>query len=374
MNLDPVMGSATYGAILKYEWFDEMLTWTPASYNGISNITLSVNDVWTPPLVIANPIDYKNLETSWMRVEYQPDGHATLSPFSIIQAQCTFYMKYFPFDMQKCTVGFFAFGYSDKKVSLSITSDGVDTSMYMTNPEWTLMKDKITYQIDTSPGMSVAYFHISLARMPGFYLLTVIMPMIGIAMLVCITFLVPTESGERIGYSVTILLALAVFLTITAEELPKTSDPTPIICVFILFTMIACIGMTILLILNLGIYYKDEDIPVTPFYKRLVRFTDSFGSCRRKNKKVGAQQTAGSTSVSIVNLDSETKINPNKAQSKLHDEDYDDNDENDGITWIKVSKAIDKILFVVAIVLTFIPTIIILMVLTLAADFGPETM
>jgi hypothetical protein len=37
--------------------------------------------------------------------------------------------------------------------------------------------------------------------------------------------LLPPESGESVGYSITVLLSIVVFLTITSNSLPGTSEP-----------------------------------------------------------------------------------------------------------------------------------------------------
>jgi hypothetical protein len=38
-------------------------------------------------------------------------------------------------------------------------------------------------------------------------------------------FLLPADSGERVGYAITMLLAIAVFLTISSDSLPAMSNP-----------------------------------------------------------------------------------------------------------------------------------------------------
>ena len=44
-----------------------------------------------------------------------------------------------------------------------------------------------------------------------------------------LVFLLPTESGERLGYSLTIFLSFTIVLTITSDLMPTTSKEIPII-------------------------------------------------------------------------------------------------------------------------------------------------
>ena len=73
-----------------------------------------------------------------------------------------------------------------------------------------------------------------------------------------LVFIIPPDAGERISYSVTVLLALAVYLTIVGENLPKTSRPMPIFCYYLTAIVILSVTMCIVTIINLRIYHKDE--------------------------------------------------------------------------------------------------------------------
>ena len=68
----------------------------------------------------------------------------------------------------------------------------------------------------------------------------------------------PPDVGERISYSVTVLLALAVYLTIVGDNLPKTSRPMPIFCYYLTAIVILSVTMCSVSIINLRIYHKDD--------------------------------------------------------------------------------------------------------------------
>ena len=44
------------------EWLDELLTWDPANFSGVSRLTVDADDIWTPTLVIYNRCDVCSFE------------------------------------------------------------------------------------------------------------------------------------------------------------------------------------------------------------------------------------------------------------------------------------------------------------------------
>jgi hypothetical protein len=52
-------------------------------------------------------------------------------------------------------------------------------------------------------------------------------------MLTAVTFILPVESGEKLGYILTVLMALTVFLTLFADIMPSTSKHTSVLGMFL---------------------------------------------------------------------------------------------------------------------------------------------
>ena len=97
-----------------------------------------------------------------------------------------------------------------------------------------------------------------------------------------LVFLLPAQSGERMGYSITLLLAIAVFLTIAADNLPKTSFPTiSILCMKLLIDMLIS-GLVILFtIVGLRFYHTDENTPVPRCLAAITRVLLCKRCCKR---------------------------------------------------------------------------------------------
>ena len=58
-------------------------------------------------------------------------------------------------------------------------------------------------------------------RRPGFFIVNIVMPVVLLSALNIMVFLIPVDSGEKISYGITVLLALSVFLSIVADMLPR---------------------------------------------------------------------------------------------------------------------------------------------------------
>ena len=73
-------------------------------------------------------------------------------------------------------------------------------------------------------------FWIRLHRRSIFYVMNIIIPIMVLANLSSLTFMVPTDSGEQLSLGVSILLAFFVFMLILSENTPQTSENPPILC------------------------------------------------------------------------------------------------------------------------------------------------
>ena len=73
-----------------------------------------------------------------------------------------------------------------------------------------------------------------------------------------LVFFLPAESGKQVSFSMSMLLTIAVFLTIAADHLPKLSFPT--ISVFSIKLLLDINGLAPLFtIVGIHFYHADED-------------------------------------------------------------------------------------------------------------------
>lgn len=81
-------------------------------------------------------------------------------------------------------------------------------------------------------------FNITMRRKTLFYTVNLIIPCMGISFLTVLVFYLPSDSGEKVSLSISILLSLTVFFLLLAEIIPPTSLVVPLLGKFVLFTMI----------------------------------------------------------------------------------------------------------------------------------------
>ena len=151
-----------------------------------------------------------------------------------------------------------AWGFPSDEVHLISTRTDVMQTYYSENGEWTIVGTSAHSEIHGH--IDKIKFGIRIQRKPLFLLINVILPIVFMMFINILVFVLPPESGERVSYAVTVLLAIAVFLTLVGDNLPKVSSPMSILCYFLMFTLITSTLMTVTTIFNLRLYHKDPII------------------------------------------------------------------------------------------------------------------
>ena len=355
-DLDEIKGKLTFVAPMYVSWVDERISWNSSKYNNIQTIVISIGEVWTPEIVLANSAKSASpLWYDWMSIRYDANGVASWRPGGLLEVNCAVNIKYYPFDIQTCDILITPFVYTSYEVVFN-SVDALGTgSLYFENGEWEFVNTSSSAIIIF--GTSYYQLRITLARRPTFVIINVVLPFVIISFLNIVVFLLPADSGERISYAVTILLALAVFLTIIGENIPKTSSPLPIISFFlgahVSLSSVICFAV----ILNLRLFHKSEKIPVPPWVL--------FCFCRKERQPRPLQ-----TPNSRRDMLPETKINKNLANSgnrylpqvkifkaPMHAPERDNAlyssrfTDKQSVTWQDVSRTVDMILLCVSFLL-----------------------
>jgi len=348
-DVDSVKGSVVIPLSLFCTWIDEKLRWTPSNHGNVSMVKFFQNEVWKPPLALSSPIEFTFMEQKQMHVMVMNVGLCSMQAGDVIESSCTFNLKFWPFDKQMCDVSFMAYDIPSSEISLNFAQYPLQL-FFDGNSEW-FVDDKTYYKKETL-GFTELVFRLYLSRQSGFYVLTIIIPTIGLSVLGAMVFLLPHESGERVGFSITVLLSLAVFLTVIADNMPKTSKPVPLLCIFLADQVVAALLETVFVILNWMLYQRAEKgKQIGTFYKKIVLFTSL--RCG-KGRKIADPN--------IVMEMTENKIVENRT--------IDDDDDNNGMTWKDVAAAVDKIMFVVFLTNAIVPTAMFLGYVTTSAQLN----
>lgn len=176
-------------------------------------------------------------------------------PCTIYKSSCTIDVTYFPFDEQSCEMIFGSWTYNADEVNItwylpepSLYSE-VDLSDYEKSGTWDLVG--IPGKLSVKKNMNKAFvtYELKLRRKTLFYAVNLIIPSLLISVLSMVVFYLPSDAGEKTTMSVSILLALVVFLQVLVTNLlPPSSTSFPLFAKYLLFAVIldvCCIVNTI---------------------------------------------------------------------------------------------------------------------------------
>lgn len=167
-----------------------------------------------------------------MRITW--DGRIHWNPTGIYKVVCESDITYYPLDTQTCSIKISTWGYTQGEIQLQLDNQKTfDTSFYNENGEWDLYSATGVKSSDRSRGgesYSSLTFTLTLRRKPEFHVINTIFPMILMAFLIPMVYKLPPESGEKMGYCLTVLLAYAVYLSLISDNIPSTSKNICYLC------------------------------------------------------------------------------------------------------------------------------------------------
>ena len=205
-----------------------------------------------------------------MQVTLSANGSASVLLGDVVDSGCTFNMKFWPFDSHVCDIQFIVYGYRDSAIRLETTSsEGFRIYGSSNNMEW-LVTDTSSF-ITSTDGWSAVNFRIQIERRSGIFIILIIFPLYGLAFLNSFVFLIPIQSGERIGFSMTIMLSITVFLETISDYIPNTSKPIPLLCIVVALWISMSILCTFMVIISLCCFHRDENLSPPSFCVKIVR-------------------------------------------------------------------------------------------------------
>ncbi|XP_060064751.1 neuronal acetylcholine receptor subunit beta-4-like [Ylistrum balloti] len=294
-ELEETTGRFTVVAFLYINWIDERLSWSSSSYGDISEIEFPQSEVWKPALTLANPFSrLKPLGSDNNLIRYQHNGNATWYVGDVMQATCDVDVTHYPFDKQVCPLYFLVWGYEGTDIFLSPSVNDVNFAFYVENSEWDITKTEKEIALN---GSAYIVYKFHLQRKSTFFIISIYVPVVLLTSLCPLVFLLPADSGERVGYSITCLLAIAVFLTMVSESLPRSSNPISVLSFFLMCDLVLATCLCVLTILGLQMYHKvdkEQEIP---------RIVKKIASSKMFRSKILTQRDTSNASVKNVQGD-----------------------------------------------------------------------
>lgn len=225
---------------------------------------------------------------------------------------------------------FTPWAYTAKEISLYSTDNQILTPFYHENGEWKLGLTSVSAY--TTNDISLIQFDINFIRRSEFFVVNIILPISFLSFLNCLAFAIPVECGERLSYSVTILLSFAVFMTLVSDNIPKTSAPMSLLCYFLTSLFSGSVLVMVSVMFNMRLFHIQVSTEVSPTYNRISKFL----KCCEQKKQSQSIKT-GSESAAYGNHP-DVYVCTSKENAER--------ESNENFTWRHVAAAFDRLAFV----------------------------
>ncbi|GFN98805.1 neuronal acetylcholine receptor subunit alpha-3 [Plakobranchus ocellatus] len=267
VEINDVVQRFMCNGFLFLSWMDEILRWDPASLNGVDFITPKPKHIFRPRMVLLNTLGERDLfeddyaMTFILRpVNVYSDGYTTWVPGSIFPASCKLDLTKYPFDKQNCQIQMVVMSYSEKEILFHAFKDKAHFTFFTQNGEWDVAKSHVTTPTISVDGENLTSVVITfqLERKPVFLMICMILPIVFLSLLNLLVFVIPVDSGEKISYGITVLLALTVFMSTMSSMLPRSSETMPLIISYIFCLMVISVLTVVVSIAIVKIHHMEE--------------------------------------------------------------------------------------------------------------------
>ncbi|KAJ8300319.1 hypothetical protein KUTeg_021838, partial [Tegillarca granosa] len=190
----------------KLIWYDSRFNWSGnPTYSTIRIISSNSENIWVPKIAQLLMIRISSSRYSSTDMYFGP---------------------------WTCELALVLHDYSNEEVALVFHSPDVSKISFSENGEWEFMASHTVTDDLRFYGVTITKlkFMLKFRRRPLFQFLNSLLPITMLSVLISLIFKLPAESGEKIGFCVTVLLAFAVYVTIASNHIPTTSVSTSYLC------------------------------------------------------------------------------------------------------------------------------------------------
>ncbi|XP_069102875.1 neuronal acetylcholine receptor subunit alpha-7-like [Argopecten irradians] len=311
LDFDELSGVITLSAGLSLTWTDYRLKWNVSDYGGIDYIQVNSSKIWKPKVYVTTAADdLSQFGNDDFDVTVRATGECGYSPGKLLRSTCSVDMTKFPVDTQSCHMQLMLWD-SLSNVKLTFTRTEFLMIYYIPNGEWDITKTSVSDYMGYGSPSRTLDFTLQITRRHIYFIVSLTIPILLLCFLNPFVFLLPASSGERISYTITMFLSLAVYMTLMGDNLPKVSENMAGMSYFLL---ICLIYSSVLIVLTIFTLRCEATKDVSEFPRWLRRITQS---CRKlKSLKIR------SYSKRVENVEEPTEKKEHVAEAEI-DTDYE---------------------------------------------------
>ena len=346
-SLDMTTGKLLSSGYLYVSWTDEQLVWNSSDFNNLTRLTVSPQDIWTPELVQGGGVEVAHvLAPAWISDE----GRVTWLIGSSFEGVCILDVRQFPFDRHECTFSIQPSAYDASEITLKFSTNMSATFLLGENGEWEVISPNAQLAVFVEPLSGVPFnaylLTLTLKRRYLFVFVHTCIPYWLLALLNTMIFIVPIRSGERVTFSVTILLAFIVFTSDMSDDLPHNSLRLS----YVSIGMAALNAATTLSIIMSVIFCRIDSEYITSVPDWLKRLTFKYLKYRkRRDESPVTVIQPFDTMSAVADFDNEHNLK-RRSTTGLNDAHLDDFDD---IKWAHVANMLDYVMFFINSILMF---------------------
>ncbi|XP_077992883.1 acetylcholine receptor subunit alpha-like [Glandiceps talaboti] len=243
MDVDEKNQIVTLRALIKHTWHDYQLQWNPGDYDGIEEVVIPEEWVWTPDLALANSATDNIMFISSSRsVSVSHNGSTRAFSRMVLAIPCVMDIRLFPFDTQTCSAYFSFWQYTHNFVQAESLTDQSIINGAIENSEWAVLNGTIDvivmYTYFPVEAWSLVVMTLTFKRKPSYYVMNIIIPATLMALLTLLVHIIPCDCGEKMSFSVSLLISMSVFNLMVGNLLPATSESVPLLAQYLLFNTV----------------------------------------------------------------------------------------------------------------------------------------
>ena len=309
VNFNEVEETITVTGILPLSWRDEFLTWNATEFGNVEHIHVPQHLIWRPFVNLENSVKKTgDLGSPFLQVELSQDGTIEWSPVETFIISCHLDLYNFPFDTQKCTFVFEAYGMHENDQMFLPGRPDLDLHEYEGTSGW-VISQTIIETIDLH-GQTHILCSMHLYRKPLYFVLNIFCPIILLSALNICVFLIPVDSGEKVGFAVTMFLSMIVFLTIVSSKLPENSDRISLLNIYVFVSTVLSTLIAIITLIQMRLYFRDPSKPVPMFLQKIAKLSVNLPKIRILRSTIDEPEDNSESRDNVdTNLDSHTDYN-----------------------------------------------------------------